>query len=420
MPPEEPAVDGSVMAVAERIQARREAGNAPKPEGSPPEGLRDVDDPGYRPGKNIHADEQHSDDDEDVSPEQLRREALGEDDEPGQDDQDEEQVDDDEQELEASADEDEQPDADDEDHQDVELAFESVDELAGLLGMDVDTLLSRVKIGTLVDGEAGEITLADLRKGHQLESSFTRKNQAFLDRQKSFETESEKQRTQTADHFAQATAVLNTAQQQLYADFHGVDWNALQNSNPQEWAVKRQQFGERQARLNQVMASTTQQLEKATTEQKSAQDEAQNRQLDEQHDLLMAAVPTWKKDEKIRQKQGTQIAEYLVTMGYSPEEISDLKDHRLILLGRAALGLAGPSKRKLALAQKKIDKVQNLVKPGNGQTRRAQGKTAFTKKAQDAQARLKKSGSTEDAAAALLARKQARAASQKRGRRSRV
>ena len=419
--PNDPAVDGSVEAVAERIAAARAAGRLSKPEGPPPEGMVDADQDDYSPSQNLHTDDELPENDSGIDAEQLRKVALGEDDEPDQDDQGE-LVDDDEPELEASADEDEPTDAEVADgDQGVELAFESVDELADLLDLEVDDLLGRVKISTLIDGEPGEITLADLRKGHQLESSFTRKNQAFIERQKAWESESEKQRTQLADHFAKATAVLNSAQQQLYADFNSIDWNSLQQTNPQEWTAKRQQLGERQARLNKVMQDTTQQLEAAAAEQKKQEEEAHESHLENQHALLMNAVPAWRKNENLRVKEGSQIAEYLVTeMGFSVDEINNLEDHRLILLGRAALGLNGPSKRKLALAKKKVDKVANLVKPGNADQRRKQGSQATLKRAQDARAKLKKSGSTEDAAAALLARKQHRAASQKRGRRSRI
>ena len=408
--PNDPAVDGSVSAVADRIAARRAAGNIPKPDGPPPDGLVDEDD--YKPSQNLHTD------DESPSLEQLRNAALGED-EPRQDDGEAEQVTDDEQELAAATDEDEPTDAEADD-QGVELAFDSIDELAELVGMDVDDVLTKVKIGTVVDGEAGEITLADMRKGHQLESSFTRKNQAFVERVKAFEQEQEAQRAQTADHFAKATNVLNMAQQEFVAEFNAVDWNTLQTTDPHQWAVKRQQFGERQAKLNRMLEATTQQIDEAAQNQEKAANEARERHLEEQHDLLMTAVPEWQKNENRRAKEGTQIAEYLAVMGYTPEEIANCEDHRLVLLARAALGLAGPSKQKLDLAKKKIDKVANLVKPGNSDKRRAQGKSAFTKQAQDAHAALKKSGSTDDAAKAILARKLARQASAKRGRRARV
>lgn len=421
----DPVVDGSIASVAQRIQARRDAGQAPVPDGPIPEALqqqqqqqRQQRDDGYVPSQNVNTDD--DDDDGHVTPEDLRKAALGDDDDDLDDVQDD--LDDDDQ-LAAQdgaddVDEDE-PGADD-GGQDIELNFSTVDELADLVGMDVEDLLSRVSIDTLVDGELGSITLADLKKGHQLESSFTRKNQAFVTRVKNWEAEVEAQRTQIADHFAQATTVLNHAQQALYQDFQNVNWADLEANNPAEWSKKRQQFGERQQRLNTIMQQTTQQLEVARQKQLEQEEEARENRYAESHELLMAAVPIWKKDEKRRMKEGTQIAEYLVKeMGFTPDEIENMADHRIILLGRAALGLAGPSKQKLRATQKKVDQVKTLVKGGQG-NRRNQGQNAFTKQAQDAKARLKQSGATHDAAAALLARKRARAASAKRGRTARV
>lgn len=418
----EPTVDGSVHAVAERIAEARAAGRLSKPDSPPPEGLVDAPNDDYKPSQNAHTDTDELPDGEPskVDPELLRKIALGEDAEPAPDAPDTELEADDDQEVAAADTEDEPTDADAED-QAVELAFSSIDELADLVGMDVNEMLSQVKISTVVDGEPGEITLADLRKGHQLESSFTRKNQAFIEQQKAFEKEAEEQRAQIADHFAKSTAVLNAAQQELYSEFNGIDWNALQTSNPAEWNMKRQQFGERQARLNQLMKQTTTQLQEATKQQEQADQEAQARHLEDQHNALMAKVPAWKKDENRRAREGKAIAEYLVTeIGFTPDEIDNLSDHRLILLGRAALGLEGPSKRKLSLAEKKVEKVANLVKPGNSAQRRKQGNAAFTKKAQAAKAELKQTGSTDAAAKAILARKLARAASSKRGRSARV
>lgn len=420
MPPEQQElVDGSVNAVAERIAAARAAGELKRPDGPPPPGARDAEDD-YTPSQNLHTDDETPEQSSEVTPEQLRREALGLDDDQTQEGEVEDTAVDEEQELEASADEDEPTDADDGESQEIELTFDTLDELAELVGLETEDLLSRVRVSTLVDGELGEITLADMRKGHQLESSFTRKNQAFVERQKAFNQEQEQRRAQVNDHYSKAVSALNMAQQQLYADFNGIDWNALQRDNPQEWTMKRQQLGERQARLNQAMKSTEDQMRQTMEQQQKEQSDARERHLDEQHNLLMAAVPAWKKDPKIAEKEGAQIAQYLAEVGYTPEEIESCEDHRLILMGRAALGLSGPSKRKLSLTKKKVEKVQNLVKPGNSDKRRKTGQAAFTKKAQDAKATLKRTGRTEDAAQALLARKLARQASAKRGRRSRV
>ena len=421
-------VDGSISAVAQRIQARREAGKAPIVTGDKAAPPSDEEDRTYQPRQNVNTPDGDGDDDR-VTAEQLRQAALG-------DEEDQESAGENEQRLEADDDLEEdqhleqddgetgtedEPGADDSDAQGVELTFQSVDELAEIIGIEVDDLLSRVTVDTLVDGEPGSITLADMKKGHQLESSFTRKNQAFVSRVKNWEAERESQRTQIADHFAKATTALNMAQQQLYSDYQSINWDQLGKENPAEWTKKRQELGERQARLNQAMQQTTAQIQQAKEQQQRQEEEARENRYAEQHELLMAAVPTWKKSEQKRVKEGTQIAEYLVReIGFTPEEIENLEDHRLILLGRAALGLSGPSKQKLNLAKKKVDEVKKFVRPGNGQDRRDQGKRAFTKRAEEAKATLKKTGATHDAAQALLARKLARQASAKRGRRARV
>jgi len=86
----------------------------------------------------------------------------------------------------------------------------------------------------------------------------------------------------------------------------------------------------------------------------------------------------------------------------------------LIVLARMALGLTGPSKKSLDLAKKKVNQVQRLVKPGS---RKPTGGTA-QKTVRAAENKLKATGTTDDAAEALIARRNARSTARRRGRRA--
>jgi len=291
--------------------------------------------------------------------------------------------------------------------------FEFIDEVAEAAGMELDEFLSSVRIKTKVDGSEGEVALADLVKGHQLESSFTRKNQAWLAEKEAANKQLESERSKLSDHFQLATTAFGLAQEQLMADFQGVNWNQLQQENPSEWAAKRQQFGERQARLNQAKDQSAQQIQQAVKRQEAEAAQSANETLEREHQTLLEKVPSWN-DENIRAKEAAEIADYLDSIGFAQDEISSLKDHKLIILARAALGQQGPSKKKLALAKKKVESIPRLVKPGAS---RPQSHGAMSA-AQKATAKAQKTGSLDDVTQALIARRKAAEAQQKARRRT--
>ena len=187
------------------------------------------------------------------------------------------------------------------------------------------------------------------------------------------------------------------------SDFQGVNWDQLQQANPAEWTAKRQQFGERQARLNQAKDQSTAQIAQAVETQNAEAVEANNAILQKEHNTLLEKVPTWK-DETVRTREATEVAEYLHSVGYPESEISELKDHKLIILARAAMGQQGPSKKKLELAKKKVDQVPRLVKPGSSRPQ----STGAASVAEKATAKAKRSGDDDDVAQALIARGKAR------------
>jgi hypothetical protein len=287
--------------------------------------------------------------------------------------------------------------------------FEFIDEVAEAAGLSLEDFLSSVKSRTRIDGEDSEVSLADLLKGHQLESSFTRKNQQWLETQKTEKATMDAQRNTLQDHFNRATVAFNLAQEQLTSDFQNINWTELQVSNQSEYLLKRQQFGERQQRLNSAVQQASVSIKEAQDKQASDRAAADEQHLETQHQLLMDAVPEWKNETK-RDAEAGLVGRELKAIGYTDAEVSELKDHRLIILARKALGLDGPGAKKLELAKKQVHRVQKLVKPGS---RKPTGGTV-NKLAQAATAKAKRTGSADDVAEALIARRNAKAAAGRR------
>jgi len=368
----------SVGDVANELIQRRQERTAPEPAASP----------------SLEA-EAEADGDDLPTPEELEREALGED--PDKDEDEGEDAPD----LGAeNQDDDDDPDAGEPDDQGAEYSFETLDEVAEAAGMEIDDFL-KIKANTLVDGVAGEVTLGELLKGHQLESSFTRKNQAWVEQKRHAEQEFEAQREKLADHFQITTEVFNHAQQALVSDFESVNWAELQASDTEQYQRLRQQFGERQGRLNHAIKLATERLQKAREEQEAAKEDKRNRDIAREQEMLAAKVPEWQ-DEERRSKEAAEIGKYLLSVGFEADEISNLTDHRMMILARAALGLAGPTKKQVDLAKKKVKKVPRLVKSGAQKPRGSDD----SKKISALKAQVKRTGKTGDVAELLIARRQ--------------
>ena len=287
-----------------------------------------------------------------------------------------------------------EPEADDEAPQ-----FQTVDELAEALDMSVDDFLSNIKGKVKIDGEETEITLAEMRDGQQRESDYRRKTMQLSDERKAFEEQQSQANAKFEQELQKVGAAFNIAQQQITHEFQSIDWNKLRSDNPAEFAIKQQEFGQRQALLNQQIETATQQAQAFKDQQKAEADEARSTRIQEEQQKLLTAIPEWK-DEKVSSKEYPEVLSYWSDLGYSAEEINEITDHRRYVEARDAMA-AKSVKSSVDLAKNKIKKAPKLVKP-NARQNVNQGKA---NKVSQLTKRFKKTGSTDDLQAVLLARR---------------
>lgn len=179
-----------------------------------------------------------------------------------------------------------------------------------------------------VDGEEVSVSLDELLKGYS-RTSYFHKKLSDLDRQKK-ELEAEfDQVRQERQHFA---SLLPQLKAELETGDPEPDWKRLLEEDPIEFVKqealwrqkkeKRQQLLQEQARLVQA-----QQMEQQKLIQQRLQQEAER---------LSTAIPEWK-DAKVAQDEKAGIMEYGVNLGYSPEEMAQVYDHRAVILLRKAM-----------------------------------------------------------------------------------
>jgi len=245
--------------------------------------------------------------------------------------------------------------------EDEEEKFTHVAELAEAAGMELEDFLSSINLTTKVNGQSNDVSLSDLRKGFQLEKDYTRKSQEFAEQRKSFEQETEAARAQLQAEMQKAGQAFAMAQSQLTHDFNSIDWNELQREDPTQFMLKRQQFGERQAQVNLAIEQATQNAQAQQDKQQQEAKAKHGEYLQQQNELLLTAIPDWSDPGK-RESGAKEVADYLSSVGFQPDEIGAMSDHRYILLAREAM--KGRSVTSDAdIAKKKVKAAPKLLKP---------------------------------------------------------
>ena len=277
--------------------------------------------------------------------------------------------------------------------------FESLSELADATGMELDDFLKSIKARTKVDGEESEVTLADLIKGYQLESTFTRKNEAFLAQQKQWQEQQQKAQARLQADLQKTGQAFQMAQQQLTHEYQAINWEQLKKDEPEQYLIKQNEFGQRQAQLDQAINQATQHAQRVMQQQREQQAQQLDEYTKQQDELLLKALPQWQ-DSDTRKAESEKVAKFLSDSGYTPEEIGNIRDHRVILM--AVNAMKGKQAAESAdIASKQVKKAPKLLKPNARQN----VNQAKANKVQKLVNRAKATGRTEDVAAALLARR---------------
>ena len=275
--------------------------------------------------------------------------------------------------------------------------FETVAELAEATGMELDEFLSSIRLTTKVDGQESEVSLAELKKGFQLTSTFTQRNQQLTEDRKEFDQEREAKRAEIDQQFRNAGTAFALAQQELASEFQNTDWEKLKVDDPNQFLIRQQDFGKKQARLNAAIEASNAEADRIVQERAEEDAKALEAKQIAEHEKLMEKVPEWK-DEKVLTEEAGPIGEYLAATGFTSEEMKSMADHRIILLARKAMKF-DQATSKVDLTRKRIRKSPKLVKGGAKSTVNPQQKQVGKNRA-----KLKKTGSLHDAAALLMAK----------------
>jgi hypothetical protein len=253
------------------------------------------------------------DDQGDVQPESDDDEQLDDDTRAAGDDQDEDTGDGDTDDDQAASAGDEA--ATDEGETD---AIESLAEFAEALEVPLDELKESVTHTFNAAGEEVTVTLSELEAGYQKDADY-RRNTAKLAQDRQDAEQGFYQRHQDYEqqnHFLAGT--MQVAEQIVAAELNDPRLTELRESDPAEWTARRDEIGGRLQHLRNARIQAAQAYEQYTGTMKQ--------QLrDREQAALVGKLPDFGKQH--RETAKTVMSE----MGFHPQEISEVFDHRLIL-----------------------------------------------------------------------------------------
>ena len=239
-----------------------------------------------------------------------------------------------------------------------------------------------------VDGQDYEVGIDELKNGYQRQADYTRKSQALAEQRKGTENiQSERmQLEQERQMYANGLQMLQEQQSAKLNDFENTDWTTLKEEDPYAYMLKKDEYRDAQEKA----ANVVQQQQLIQQEQAQGAQKVRANFIQQEYNRLVDALPEWNDKESTIKKD---VQEYAVSVGFRPEEINQLADHRSVLIIKKAMEFDKLTK-KVAPKKKAVKKVPKVQKAGRGNSKEDAATEATKKK----RARLRKSGKQDDAA----------------------
>lgn len=241
-----------------------------------------------------------------------------------------------------------------------------------------------------VDGE--EITVEELKRGNLRQRDYTRKTQELAETRRMMEEQAQEIERERAQYAQMLPALQQRIEQSVEQE---PDWDTLYDADPamaakaeRQW---RKQNEERQAQLQAVSAE--QQRLQQLQQQKMQQMQAQY--VEQQREILPEIIPEWR-DNKVAAKEASDLRNFLITEGFSEQDIGGLTNATLVKLARKAMLYDRGQTRAKSAKQQPKKQASKTLKSGSRATQpRPKGQQ------QQALQRVRQTGRVQDAAAAI-------------------
>jgi len=244
--------------------------------------------------------------------------------------------------------------------------------------------------------EGQEYKIDDLVKGGLRQADYTRKTQALAEQRKGMEAAQQQYTAESQAVQAERQQYINALSQIIQSSAQGldqfarIDWEALKEEDHIEYLSKKDEYREAQEKVQQHQFAMQQ-----AQQRQGVESEHQHRiMLQQEHKALVDKHPDWADDSK-RRELGSKLRDYAMAEGYSQEELSNLYDHRAVIMLNKAMKY--DALQSSDIRGKKVKNKPKVMRSGKGVQKSDEGRTKRKAKMK----RLQSSGHIDDAASIL-------------------
>ena len=236
----------------------------------------------------------------------------------------------------------------------------------------------RVKAG----GEERDVTLKELVSGYQKGDDYTKKSQTLAEARKKVEAHAHEvqQAMQVKEEYAQRLAQV---EQFLMSDNEPVNLDELKENDPIQYAIKVAEQTETNKKINLLR----QERAKVQQQQQAYQSQQQHAVVQNEAKMLSEKVKEFSDPKKAEQIKN-DIRSFGKSVGFSDQELSQVYDHRHVLILQKAMEYDKLQQSKAGV-NKKMSNAPKMAKKG----KRVVNADVYTKQKK----RLRSSGSLDDA-----------------------
>jgi hypothetical protein len=246
-----------------------------------------------------------------------------------------------------------------------------------------ESLVVRLRDGT-------RITVAELKKGYGREADYTRKTQELAEQKKAVES----RQTQLSQHEQFFTQAAEHAVRVARAFMPKPPDASLRDSDPVEYFLQKDRYDRAEAHVRSLESAQAAQADRAAHEQ----GELIRDHLATQQKLLIDKVPEFRSEKARRAFWDEALAVAHAHYGYSADEMSQVHDHRLMLVLKDALAYRRLQASK-PKAEAKVKEAPPVAQPAKRPTRNEREAQRFNEQV----GRLRQTGDF-DTAVSILSR----------------
>lgn len=278
--------------------------------------------------------------------------------------------------------------------EEVEAApISNLEELAAALGVEVADLTTSIKHKFKANGEEVEATLGELVAGYQKDADYRRKTNELAEARRAIETQVNQERQLYQQNARAQAHYFDSVEEMMTGAINSAQMEQLKATNPGMWAVKRQEFADRIAQVQEFRRTAAEDYRQVEMQASQQQQRSFSELVERERKALTTAIPDWNDEMRVK------IAQAAKSYGYTEAEIDQAVDHRQIRMALDAMRYH-ELKGKADAATAKVREAPKMLKP----TKQTVPMNVETKNMLAARKRFQTSGNVDDAAALIQQR----------------